>query len=296
MKTLKKALTQATLGDSDSVQRGDWVLAAGNPFGMLEQSVTAGIISAKGRRGLGLNAYEDFLQTDAAINRGNSGGPLVNIDGKVIGVNTAIYSKSGGYQGIGFAIPINQANKIAEKLIKDRQVIRGWMGIVLKKLAAEEAKQAGIKEDEGLLVDGVYRHGPAHQAGIRPGDVVLRFNGKPVLDGQDISHRVADMEPGKAVTLSVKRYRKTKDVEVILGRQPRLVTSKSRVAHRLMWALPTEPLSTKRWSPSKRFPVSLSVRMRVPLLWISISRNSLTIRPPGWAMSFRSGPGSRSFS
>jgi serine protease Do len=214
-------LTAAPLGDSDALQVGDWVLAAGNPFGLLEQTVTAGIISAKGRRGLGLSNYEDFLQTDAAINQGNSGGPLVNLNGEVIGINTAIFSNSKGYQGIGFAIPISQARSIAKKLIKDGLVKRGWMGVEAQDLSAPEARRLGIPEGTGVSIEGVYMRGPAATAGLLPTDVLLQIDGKSVKSATDMRDLVSELEPGSKVELIVKRNDQNKTLKLTVGVQPK---------------------------------------------------------------------------
>jgi S1-C subfamily serine protease len=221
------SLSEAALGDSNAVAVGDWVIAVGNPFGFLEQTVTAGIISAKGRKGLHLNNYEDFLQTDAAINKGNSGGPLVDLNGQVIGINTAIFQENqgGGYQGIGFAIPINQARAIAGKLVKSGQVRRGWMGIGLQGVNAEKAKAAGLAEGTGLEVWEVKMKGPAYQAGIWPGDIVVKVGDRDVKVGGEVGNLVADMEPDehvkvKLLRLTDKQYAE-KEVEVTLGLQPK---------------------------------------------------------------------------
>ena len=213
-------LTAAPLGDSDALEVGDWVLAVGNPFGLLEQTVTAGIISAKGRRGLGISNYEDFLQTDAAINQGNSGGPLVNLNGEVVGINTAIFSKSGGYQGIGFSIPINQAKKIALKLIKGGSVVRGWMGVKVKDLTPADAKRLNL-EESGATVEGVYLRGPAQQAGLLPGDILMKVDGKSIRNSSDIRDAVAEMEPGSKVDVIIKRKEELKTLKLTVGSQPK---------------------------------------------------------------------------
>lgn len=219
------SLIAATLGDSDNLEVGDWVLAVGNPFGMLEQTITAGIISAKGRRNLHLSNYEDFLQTDAAINQGNSGGPLVNLSGEVIGIATAIFTKTGGYQGIGFAIPINQAKTIAGKLVKDGAIARGWLGVKLQGMPAETSKGLGLEDGVGLEVKEVYTKGPAYEAGLWPGDVVLTINGKELRVGTDIGTLIPDMEPGAKVSLKIMRPEQRKfvpkTIEVTLGKQPK---------------------------------------------------------------------------
>jgi len=220
LKIESENLSSSVLGDSDQIEVADPVLAVGNPFGLLEQTVTAGIISAKGRRGLNLTNYEDFLQTDAAINVGNSGGPLVNANtGEVVGVNTAIFSRSGGYQGIGFAIPINQARKIAQKLIKDGAVVRGWLGVEMKDLTPKELKS--LKLDNGASVEGVYIGGPAKKAGLLPGDILLEFNGKPVSSSGDVKDLVAEMEPASAVQMKVRRKEELKTLSLTVGVQPK---------------------------------------------------------------------------
>ena len=221
-------LTAAPLGNSENVEVGDWVLAVGNPFGMLEQTVTAGIISAKGRRGYGITNYEDFLQTDAAINMGNSGGPLVNLNGEVIGINTAIFSHSGGYQGVGFSIPINQARNIAQKLIKNGKVTRGWLGVKVQEMTAPDAKRLNLPLGDGASVEGVFLGGPAKLAGILPGDILVEIDGKPVHGSDDIPNAVADMEPGTVVKVVFKRNDETKRASLKVGVQPKDWQTKSR--------------------------------------------------------------------
>jgi len=211
-------LTAAALGDSNTLEVGDWVLAVGNPFGLLEQTVTAGIISAKGRSGLGISNYEDFLQTDAAINMGNSGGPLVNLNGEVVAINTAIFSRSGGYQGIGFSIPINQAKKIAVKLAKGG-VVRGWMGVEVKDIPAAELKKMNI--ENGTTVEAIYLKGPAALAGLLPGDILLKIDNKPVRTSGDIREFVAEMEPGHKIDVTLRRKDETKEIKLTVGSQPK---------------------------------------------------------------------------
>jgi len=218
-------LTAAALGNSDAVEVGDWVLAVGNPYGILEQTVTAGIISAKGRRGLNISNYEDFLQTDAAINAGNSGGPLVNLDGEVVGINTAIFSRTGGYQGVGFSIPINQAKRIAERLIKNGFVTRGWMGV---KVGDAHSDDANAPEAAGVSVEGVYLGGPAKAAGMLPGDVLVEINGKAVRSKEDIPSAVADLDPGTIVKVVVRRKNQDLPLKLTVGTQPRDWMTRSR--------------------------------------------------------------------
>lgn len=220
LKIEAEKLNSAVLGDSDQVAVGDWVLAAGNPFGLLEQTITAGIISAKGRRNLHLNNYEDFLQTDAAINQGNSGGPLVNLSGEVIGINTAIFSKTGGYQGIGFAIPTNMARPIMDALIKDGRVSRGWLGVTLAPLDADAAARARLGAARGVLVAQVGDDTPAARAGFTPGDVILAIDGAEVRDVGRLRNAVAIKGAGQTATFDVHRDGKVKQVKVRLGALP----------------------------------------------------------------------------
>ncbi len=203
IKDLKNGLTVATLGDSDELLVGEWVIAIGNPFG-LQETVTTGIVSAKWRK-IGQGPYEDFIQTDASINPGNSGGPLFNMDGQVVGVNTMIYSPSGGNIGIGFAIPINLAKNIVRQL-KDRgRVIRGWLGVVVQTVTPDLAESFGLDEGTGALVSDVEPNGPAENAGIRAGDIILRFDGQEVEDMSTLPLMVAETPVGKKVKILIVR-------------------------------------------------------------------------------------------
>ena len=191
-------------GDSSKLKVAEWVLAIGNPF-QLSQTVTLGIISALGRANVGIAAYEDFIQTDAAINPGNSGGALINARGELIGINTAIFSRSGGYQGIGFAVPSNLARRVVDDLKQYGKVRRGWIGIAdMSPLTSRLADELGTTGTDGLVVMRMWR-GPAYQAGVRPGDVILRLNGQPVTDAAALLRAVADTPIGNAVTLEVLR-------------------------------------------------------------------------------------------
>jgi serine protease Do len=205
----KGPFSSMSLGDSDKLRIGEWILAVGNPYG-LSQTVTAGILSAKGRSNTGINSYENFLQTDAAINPGNSGGALMNLNGELIGINTAIFSRTGGYQGIGFAIPINMARKIMEDLIRDGEVTRGWLGVSIQPLDQELAEALGLKEHHGALVGGVVEGSPADKSGIKRGDILLSMNDLPLRDHSDLLNRIAMIQPGSWVTLKV--HRKGKDL------------------------------------------------------------------------------------
>ena len=204
------------LGDSDRLEVGDWVLAFGNPFG-LSHTLTAGIVSAKGRSGIGLNDYENFIQTDAAINPGNSGGPLVNLDGEVVGMNTAIFSRSGGYMGIGFAIPINMAKSIREQLVKHGTVTRGRLGVYIQDLTKDLADSFDIDQRSGILVAQVMEGSPAEKAGLKQGDVILELNGEKIDKVASFRNQIALTRPGTAVDLLVLRDGKKQKIEVTIG-------------------------------------------------------------------------------
>lgn len=207
-------LAPVKFGDSDNIRVGDWVVAIGNPFGF-GGTVTAGIISARGRD-INAGPYDDFLQTDASINRGNSGGPMFNLDGEVIGINTAIYSPSGGSVGIGFAIPSNSARGVIQQLIEHGQVRRGWLGVRIQSVTEEIADALGLKDTSGALVAGVIRGGPAEKTKLKDGDVILEFDGKPITQMRRLPRLVADTEVGKTVPIKVWRdgHELTMKVEV----------------------------------------------------------------------------------
>jgi serine protease Do len=214
------------LGDSDSLKVGNWVVAVGSPFG-LEQTVTAGIVSAKGRV-IGSGPYDDFIQTDASINPGNSGGPLLNTAGQVVGINTAIYSQSGGNVGIGFAIPVNMAKEIVPQLEEKGHVTRGWLGVGIQKITPELQKSFGLKDDKGALVSQVVKGGPADKAGIETGDVIVEFNGKKVSEMTDLPRMVAETPVGKTVDIKVLRNGSMVDREVKIAQ---LEDQKEKVAN-----------------------------------------------------------------
>lgn len=197
-------LPVATISEEEQLRTGDVVMAIGNPFG-LGQTVTKGIISATGRSQLGLNTYEDFIQTDAAINQGNSGGALINAYGRLIGINTAIFSQSGGSQGIGFAIPAPLALNVMEQIIEKGRVIRGWLGVEVQPLTDELAESFGLIQARGIVVSGLYRNGPAWNAGLRPGDVIMTIDGEPASSGRQAMNLVARTRPGQTVELEVLR-------------------------------------------------------------------------------------------
>jgi serine protease Do len=207
------------LGDSDRLAVGDWVLAIGNPFGLTE-TVTAGIVSAVGRSNVGIAAYESFIQTDAAINPGNSGGPLIDLTGQAVGINTAIVSESGGYMGIGFAIPINMARRVAEQLRETGKVVRGYLGLYGQDVTPEIAQLLNLPEPRGILIAQVEPGSPAAQAGLQRGDVILAMNGKPIESYDMFRNEIAGLPPGTTVQLTVSRDNKTLERSVTLGERP----------------------------------------------------------------------------
>ncbi|KRT71280.1 MAG: peptidase S1C, Do [candidate division NC10 bacterium CSP1-5] len=211
-----KDLKPAPLGNSAKIRTGDFVIAIGNPFG-LSHTVTVGVISATGRTGVGVTAYEDFVQTDASINPGNSGGPLLNIDGQVIGINTAIVASG---QGIGFAIPITPAREIMEQLIKEGRITRGWLGVLIQPLTPELARQFGVKAGEGVVVGDVLEGGPAEKAGLTTGDVIQAVGGKLVTDVRGLQRLVAAIRPGTQVAVKVNRKGKEVTLNATVGQMP----------------------------------------------------------------------------
>ena len=214
-----KKLPAITIGRSDTLRIGDVALAIGNPFGV-GQTTTMGIISATGRNQLGLNNYEDFIQTDAAINPGNSGGALVDANGNLTGINTAIFSKSGGSQGIGFAIPINLAMEVMKSIIEHRQVIRGWLGIEVQPLTPDLAESFGLSGRPGIVVAGIFRDGPAQKAGLQLGDVILSIDGVPASDGRRSMNQVARIKPSDKVSILVMRNGKETKLTAEIGLRP----------------------------------------------------------------------------
>jgi len=207
----------ARLGNSSQLEVGDWVMAIGNPFG-LEHTVTAGIVSAKGRV-IGAGPYDNFIQTDASINPGNSGGPLISADGEVIGVNTAIFSQSGGNVGIGFAVPIDLAKKVLDQLRKHGKVVRGWLGVRAQDLNASQSASLGVSRvpADSAIVTEVADKSPAAEAGIKTGDVIVEFNGKPVPKSNEFPGVIADIAPGQKVSLKILREKKEQTIAVRIG-------------------------------------------------------------------------------
>ena len=219
LKTEEKGLPAITFGSPDKARVGDLVLAIGNPFGV-GQTVTLGIVSALGRSQIGINTYENFIQTDAAINPGNSGGALVDSNGHLIGLNTAIFSRTGGSLGIGFAIPVSVVRHVMESIITAGAVTRGWIGIELQNLTPELAESFRAPRGRGVLVASVMRNGPAEEAGMRAGDVLITVDGKPVNDMSTLLNLVADLKPGTQTALTVLRNRTEVQLNATVGRRP----------------------------------------------------------------------------
>ncbi|MGD8560345.1 MAG: Do family serine endopeptidase [Gammaproteobacteria bacterium] len=212
-------LPAITLGQSEDSRVGDVVLAIGNPFGV-GQTVTVGIISAMGRNTVGINTYENFIQTDAAINPGNSGGALIDPFGNLVGINTAIFSKSGGYQGIGFAIPAKFAIDVMQQLIQHGRVIRGWLGIEVQDITPELAESFGLKDTRGVIVAGILRDGPAANAGLKPGDIIKTINDQEVHDTRQVMNTIANITPDGDIVIGILRKGKTLDLEGKVGQRP----------------------------------------------------------------------------
>lgn len=219
IKIKAKNLPAAILGDSDKVKVGQWVIAVGNPFRLMH-TVTTGIISAKGRSSVGLAAYEDFFQTDASINPGNSGGALADLNGDIIGINTAITSPSGGNIGIGFAIPINMAKQVMDELMSNGKVTRGYIGLLPQDIDENIAAALNIKEGEGVLIREVVRNGPADRSGIKPGDIIIEFDKSKVKDSTQFRNLVAKIKPGAAIKIALLRNSQKMEVTVILEERP----------------------------------------------------------------------------
>jgi serine protease DegS len=214
-------LPAITVGDSERLRVGDVVLAIGNPFGV-GQTVTMGIVSATGRDQLGINTFENFIQTDAAINPGNSGGALINAYGELVGINTAIFSKAGGSDGIGFAIPIALAKGVMDQILTQGHVVRGWLGIAGQDITPQLQESFGLQQIRGVLVSGVLEDGPADQAGILPGDIITRIGNRVPSNSQDILDIVAGLSPGSQVTIHCWRGDETVALQATIGERPRI--------------------------------------------------------------------------
>src|SRR2546421_12850702 len=213
-------LPAITFGSSESLRVGDVVLAIGSPFGF-SQSVTSGIVSALGRTGLGINTFENFIQTDAAINPGNSGGALIDAAGSLVGINTAIFSRSGGSIGIGFAIPVSTAKMVLDQIVKSGSVTRGWIGVEVQEITPPVAESFKLDNTRGALIAGVLRGGPADKAGVKPGDVLLEVQGRPVADPAGMLNLIAALAPGQAAKIRLKRQGQSVDANITVGRRPK---------------------------------------------------------------------------
>jgi serine protease Do len=237
-------LAAIPLGDSSKVQVGDLAFAIGDPFGV-GQTVTMGIVSATGRANLGIEDYEDFIQTDAAINPGNSGGALIDGKGELIGINTAILSHSGGNQGVGFAIPVNLAKRVMDQIVDHGHVVRGFLGATIQDVTPTMAKALGVNDAEGVLIGDVTAKGPAAQAGLKPGDVVIKMNGQSVADSAALRLQVSQTDPGTTVPLTVRRGNSTLDLNVKLGELPadHEKTAEDRSNLQSLQGLQVEPLT-----------------------------------------------------
>jgi serine protease DegQ len=219
LRVKQKALPAVTFAKAENLRVGDVVLAIGNPFGV-GQTVTMGIVSALGRSHLGINTFENYIQTDAAINPGNSGGALVDASGNLVGINTAIFSRSGGNLGIGFAIPVSIVRQVMEQIIAHGAVTRGWVGIEVQEITQEIAESFSLKSTEGALIAGVLRGGPADRAGIRPGDILVAVGGKPVLDSSSLLNLIAALPPGKVAQLGLIRDQTETQLMVTVEKRP----------------------------------------------------------------------------
>ncbi|AKR42420.1 S1C family serine protease [Methylophilus sp. TWE2] len=219
LKINRKKLPAITFSNSDQMKVGDVVLAIGNPFGV-GQTVTQGIISALGRNHLGINTFENFIQTDASINPGNSGGALIDVNGNLIGINSAIYSRNGGSMGIGFAIPVSIAKQVMEQITFNGSVTRGWIGIEAQDITPELAESFNLKTANGSLIAGVLLDSPADKAGLRPGDILVGIDDKPVADSQSMLNIIAMLKPGDKATLSIIRAGKKVNIALVVGKRP----------------------------------------------------------------------------
>jgi len=220
LRVTSENLPAITFGSSETLRVGDVVLAIGNPFGV-GQTVTSGIVSALGRTGLGINTFENFIQTDAAINPGNSGGALVDASGNLVGINTAIFSRTGSSTGIGFAIPVSTAKMVLDQIVKNGSVTRGWIGVEVQEITPPVAESFKLGASRGALIAGVLRGGPADKAGVKPGDVLTEVQGKPVADPAGMLNLIAALAPGQSAKVKLKRKGNDVDATITVGRRPK---------------------------------------------------------------------------
>ena len=220
LRVTSESLPAITFGSSETLRIGDVVLAIGNPFGV-GQTVTSGIVSALGRTGLGINTFENFIQTDAAINPGNSGGALIDASGSLVGINTAIFSRTGSSTGIGFAIPVSTAKMVLDQIVKNGSVTRGWIGVEVQEITPPVAESFKLGASRGALIAGVLRGGPADKAGVKPGDVLTEVQGKPVADPAGMLNLIAALAPGQSAKVKLKRKGSDVDATITVGRRPK---------------------------------------------------------------------------
>jgi Do/DeqQ family serine protease len=220
LRVTSDSLPSISFGSSEALAVGDVVLAIGNPFGV-GQTVTSGIVSALGRTGLGINTFENFIQTDAAINPGNSGGALIDAAGSLVGINTAIFTRTGSSAGIGFAIPVSTAKVVLDQIVKTGSVTRGWIGVEVQELSPSQAESFKLGSSRGALIAGVLRGGPADKAGMKPGDILLEVLGRPVADPAVMLNLIAALEPGQSAKMKLKRQGQDVDATVTVGRRPK---------------------------------------------------------------------------
>jgi serine protease Do len=244
------------VGDSDKLKVGSLVVAVGNPYG-LSHTVTMGIVSAVGRANVGIADYEDFIQTDAAINPGNSGGALVNTKGELIGINTAIFSTSGGYQGIGFAIPSNMAKNVMESLIKHGKVVRGWLGVTIQDLTPELSKHFDIKAEKGVLISDVVEDSPAEKAGIKRGDLIIKYDGREVKNTYNLRNMAASTAPGSSVEVVILRNGKEKTLTVKIGELPAKYMASTSIEESAM-----RGVTVKEITPAMREQLDISDKVQ----------------------------------
>jgi serine protease Do len=261
-------LPVAVLGDSDNVQTGEWVVAIGNPFGHIvdspEPTVTSGVVSALHRSlPSSKSGYFDLIQTDAAINPGNSGGPLCDLNGRVIGINVAIFSTTGGYQGVGFAIPINVAKKIIDDLIKGKQITYGWIGVVIQDMTDDLAGYFGLTDTEGVLISQVVSGSPAEKGGLRPGDVIIGLNEDKIKSTKDLVMSIGNVPVGDGIEVTVIRNRKRTNLDVRVGKMP----TEEEIAR--MQGRPVEPLErfvAEKWRGIEVFPITREIARRFNIM------------------------------
>ncbi len=224
IKVAAENLPAITFSSSDQLNVGDVVLAIGNPFGV-GQTVTQGIVSALGRSHLGINIYENFIQTDASINPGNSGGALIDTEGNLVGINSAIYSRSGGSMGIGFAIPTTLARQVMEQIVSQGNVTRGWIGIEAQDITPELAESFRLKQAQGALIAGVVRNSPADKAGLRAGDILMAIEGKAIIDSGSMLNLIAALKPDQKATVQISRSAKVLNIQILIGKRPKPITA-----------------------------------------------------------------------